>query len=321
VTAEADWPPPRPLPIRPRPLSGESTLSYIRRLAVANHLRPMHLRRYLRDPDPGGGIRLSWLAALAGRPVTSLQHALADQQAPARGPARTRQPGAPQRKQSRQELFMLIRRDARELGLSARALADRHGAGERTVRQALRSPRPSPRKPQPPRGSRLDPFTPILDDMLRTELDTWPPRHQSITSIHRELATRHGADGISYQMVRKYVSRRRSETRQPPLSPAHQAVADHDHDRLRDLLDAGHDIEDDNGDGWTLLRRAIHTESDRHARTGEPLHANMTAFLLARGADPHAPGPRTSAEDDAEQLGHWLAAEIISAWIKRGRIN
>jgi hypothetical protein len=59
------------------------------------------------------------------------------------------------------------------------------------------------------------------------------------------------------------------------------------------LLDDGHDIEGDNGDGWTLLRRAIHAEADRHARTGDPLHADMTAFLLARGADPHAPDPRT----------------------------
>jgi hypothetical protein len=128
-------------------------------------------------------------------------------------------------------------------------------------------------------------------------------------SIHRELATRHGPGGISYQMVRKYVSRRRSEMRQLPLSPAHQAVADLDLDRLRGLLDAGHDVEDDNGDGWTLLRRAIHAESGQHARTGEPLHADMTAFLLARGADPQATGASTHAE--AKRLGHWLASEII----------
>jgi hypothetical protein len=126
----------------------------------------MHLRRFLKDPGPDGGIRLGRLAVLAGRSVTSLQHALADQQAP----ARTRQPGAPQRKQPKEEIFLLIRHDSRELGLSVRALADRHGTGERTVRQALRSPRPSPRKAQPPRTSRLDPFTSILDDMLQAEL-------------------------------------------------------------------------------------------------------------------------------------------------------
>ena len=67
MTAEAAQPPLRPLPIRPGPVSGESTFSYIRRLAVANHLRPMHLRRYLTDPGTGGGFRLGWLAVLAGR--------------------------------------------------------------------------------------------------------------------------------------------------------------------------------------------------------------------------------------------------------------
>ena len=321
MTAEADWPPLRPLPIRPRPVSGESTFSYIRRLAVANHLRPMHLRRYLKDPGPSGGIRLSWLATLAGRPVTALQHALADQLAPGGSHAPSRQPGAPPPKQPKEELFMLIRHDAREHGLSARALADRHGTGRRTVRQALRSPRPAPRKPQPPRSLRLDPFTAIIDGMLQAEQQAYPPRRRSITSIHRELAARHGADGISYQMVRKYVTSRRAAMPQHPLSPAHRAVADHDLDRLRELLGAGHDIEDDNGDGWTLLRRAIHAESGRHARTGEPLHADMTAFLLARGASPLAPGTSTPAEDEAKLLGHWLAAEIISAWTKRAELT
>ena len=270
MTAEAAQPPLRPLPIRPRPASGESTASYIRRLAVANHLRPMHLRRYLTDPGPDGGIRLSWLAILARRPVTALQRALADQQPPGDVPARHRPPDARQRRPSKAELFTLIRRDARERGLSARALADRHGTGMRTVRQALRSPQPAPRKPQPPRGSRLDPFTATIDDMLRAELQAYPPQRQPVMNIHRELVTRHGADGISYQMVRAYVGRRRAVMQQQSLSPAHQAVAEHDLARLRDLLDAGNDIENDNGDGWTLLRRAIHAEAARHAGAGDP---------------------------------------------------
>jgi ClpX C4-type zinc finger/TniQ len=91
--------PAAPLPIRPRPASGESTASYIRRLAVANHLRPAHLRRYLEDPGSSGGIRLSLLAILTGRPAESLQHALADQQPHGGVPARSRPPGARRRKQ------------------------------------------------------------------------------------------------------------------------------------------------------------------------------------------------------------------------------
>ena len=41
----------------------------------------------------------------------------------------------------------------------------------------------------------------------------------------------------------------------------------------------------------------------------------MTAFLLARGASPYEDDTGIAAE--AELLGHWLAAEIISAWAKR----
>jgi ATP-dependent Clp protease ATP-binding subunit ClpX len=78
------------LPVRPRPASGEPVFSYIRRLALANHLHPAHLRHYLKDPGTGG-IRLGWLAALAGRPETSLRHALAGQQPPSGFPAGDRQ--------------------------------------------------------------------------------------------------------------------------------------------------------------------------------------------------------------------------------------
>jgi len=62
-------------------------------------------------------------------------------------------------------------------------------------------------------------------------------------------------------------------------SPAHAAVEHEDLPRLRDLLDAGADVEDDNGDGWTLLRHAIDVEFD----------------------------------------GHWLAAELMRAWTNRGQ--
>lgn len=244
-----------------------------------------------------------------------MQHALSDQQAP----GRTRQPSEARRKQSKEELFTLIRRDSRDLRLSARALADRHGTGERTVRQALRSPRPAPRKPLPPRGSRLDQFTAIIDGMLQDEIGSYPLPRRSITSIYHELAAIDGADQVSYQMVRKYVTGHRTAIRQKPLPPAHQAIADHDLERLRELLDGGHDIKDDNGSGWSLLRRAVHAEQARHVTTGESLHADMTAFLLARGASHHEDAISATAE--AELLGHWLAAEIITAWAKRAEIT
>ncbi|WP_424536662.1 ankyrin repeat domain-containing protein [Sphaerisporangium viridialbum] len=102
-------------------------------------------------------------------------------------------------------------------------------------------------------------------------------------------------------------------------SPAHLAVEHEDLPRLCELLDAGHDVEDDNGDGWTLLRHAIDTEYDGHVQTGEPLHADVTAFLLTRGADPLRPCNGMPVVVEAEIRGHWLAAEIMKAWIERGR--
>jgi uncharacterized protein len=89
-------------------------------------------------------------------------------------------------------------------------------------------------------------------------------------------------------------------------SPAHLAVEQQDLPRLRDLLDAGHDMEDDDGHGWTLLRHAIDVEHDGHVQAGEPLHADVTAFN----------GVPVFVE--AEIRGHWLAAEIMRAWIKTG---
>jgi uncharacterized protein len=88
---------------------------------------------------------------------------------------------------------------------------------------------------------------------------------------------------------------------------------------LRRLLDTGHDIEDNNGDGWTLLRHAVHTEHDHHIQTGEPLHADLTVFLLARGANPVHSFDGTTIVQDAQNRGHWLAAEIMHVWIQRSQ--
>ncbi|HLQ57521.1 MAG TPA: hypothetical protein VK162_25030 [Streptosporangiaceae bacterium] len=147
-------------------MTGESELSYIRRLARANHLRPGYLRRYLKDPGKDKGVRLDWLAILAGRPAVSLEYAFAGlaarqgRQPPGSHPA---SPGS--RKPDKAALFTIIRRDA-YAGLSIRALADRHEVGRRVVLQALKSPVPPPRKPLPARKSRLDPFKDAIEDML-----------------------------------------------------------------------------------------------------------------------------------------------------------
>ncbi|MFI6079193.1 ankyrin repeat domain-containing protein [Actinoplanes sp. NPDC051343] len=135
--------------------------------------------------------------------------------------------------------------------------------------------------------------------------------------------------GVSDSTLRDYVTNQcrpltaatssRTSKKAMNFTPAHQAVELEDLPRLRGLLDAGHDIEDDNGDGWTLLRHAIDVEHDGHVQSGQPLHVDVTAFLLARGADPQRRGPvGITPLREAETRGHWLAAELIRAWTTRG---
>ena len=70
---------PRPLPVRPRPRPGETTGTYIEYLGRANHLPARYLRRYLSASRVSAGPpALDRLAAISGRTVTALQHALTD---------------------------------------------------------------------------------------------------------------------------------------------------------------------------------------------------------------------------------------------------
>jgi hypothetical protein len=84
-----------------------------------------------------------------------------------------------------------------------------HNVGFRTVEKALASVWPAPRKPLPPRPSRLDPFKPLIDQMLRADLDAPPRQRHAAKRIFDRLAEEHEATGVSYGMVRTYVAQRR----------------------------------------------------------------------------------------------------------------
>src|SRR4051812_45484190 len=112
---------------------------------------------------------------------------------------------------SRGGLFAAIRRDERVEGLSIRQLADRHKVHRRTVRQALESAIPPERKTPVRVSRRLEDFKPVIDAMLREDLDA--PRKQKHTArrVLARLVDEHRADNVSYSTVRHYVAPRRPE--------------------------------------------------------------------------------------------------------------
>jgi len=116
---------------------------------------------------------------------------------------------------SRVELFEQIRRDHDCEGLSIRALAARHGVHRRTVRQALESPLPPPRKqPEGRPAPALGEYRALIDEWL--EGDRRAPRKQRHTArrIWRRLVDEHGAR-VAERTVREYVAARRRELGEP----------------------------------------------------------------------------------------------------------
>ena len=112
---------------------------------------------------------------------------------------------------SRVQLFEAIRRDHRREELSIRELAARYRVHRRTVRAALDNPVPPPRKTPERPAPKLEPIKPLIDDMLRADLDA--PRKQRHTArrVYARLLDEHNVGEVSYWTVRDYVAHRRPE--------------------------------------------------------------------------------------------------------------
>ncbi len=106
------------------------------------------------------------------------------------------------------ELFENIRRARRDEELSVRELARRFGVHRRTVRQALESPWPPPRKVPERDAPVLGPYKAIIDDWLMG--DQSMPKKQRHTSrrIWERLVDEHGAR-LAESTVREYVGEAR----------------------------------------------------------------------------------------------------------------
>lgn len=112
---------------------------------------------------------------------------------------------------SRVEVFEQIRRDRRIEGLSIRELATRHGVHRRTVRQALASAVPPPRKQYPSRlRPAIDPYAAIIDAWLIADQSAPVKQRHTARRIWQRLVAEHGAS-CSEVTVSRYVACRRGE--------------------------------------------------------------------------------------------------------------
>lgn len=88
-------------------------------------------------------------------------------------------------------LFAAIRRDS-HAGMSGRTIAQGYQISRRTVRAALTSAWPQPRKPCRRGTSKRDPFKPVIDDKLHVDLDAPRNQRHTVKRIHDRLIDEHG---------------------------------------------------------------------------------------------------------------------------------
>jgi transposase len=110
------------------------------------------------------------------------------------------------------DLYAAIRRDSRA-GMSGRTLAQKYKVSRHTVQAALTSAWPQPRKPMPRRASKLDSFKPVIDEILRADLDAPRKQRHTVKRIYDRLIDEHGMHSVSYPVVRAYVTDRKPQIR------------------------------------------------------------------------------------------------------------
>jgi transposase len=107
------------------------------------------------------------------------------------------------------ELFEQIRRDRDREGLSKRALAARYGVHRRTVRQALGSAVPPPRKrPEGRSAPKLGEYRDLIDSWLVADLKAPAKQRHTARRVWERLRDEHGV-AVSARQVRRYVRARR----------------------------------------------------------------------------------------------------------------
>ncbi len=108
------------------------------------------------------------------------------------------------------ELYEAIRKQHRDEGASIRELARRHGVHRRTVREALESATPSPRKTPQRAALALGPYEATIRQWLTEDLEA--PRKQRHTArrVYQRLRDECGAQ-VAESTVRTRVARIKAE--------------------------------------------------------------------------------------------------------------
>ena len=154
---------------------------------------------------------------------------------------------------------------------SIRELADRYHVHRRTVRQALATAIPPPRKTPAQTSPRLAPFKAAIDEMLRSDLDA--PKKQAAAHLRVVLARlvdEHGAADLSYSTVRDDVARRRPEIAAEAGKPLEAGYVPQAHRPAAEAEVDFHDL-------WVILRgvktkTALFTMPPSHRLGRAPTH-------------------------------------------------
>ena len=205
---------------------------------------------------------------------------------------------------SKVELFAAIRRDSRAEGLSVRALARKYDVHRRMVREALTSAWPEPRKKLPPRKSRLDPFKPVVDQMLRADLDAPRKQVHTVKRVFGRLVAEHEMEGVSYATVADYVRWRRPAIRVEEGRGPAQVFIPQAHQ-------PGAEAEVDFGDVWIMLAGVpgltdaaqIHAELQQRGWAGSPQTVRRYVHLLRQAGPAVTPAP---AVPKTREITRWL---------------
>ncbi|MBC9730831.1 TniQ family protein [Streptomyces sp. TRM68367] len=194
------------LPIKVSPRLGETTDSYIRRLARANHLKPSYLHRFLCGPPFWFGKPiLSRLAAVSGHPERALQRALADVASPRRRTKpNVRYPRAIPLA-DRPELALRIREAAQSGNATIRDLSRRHKLPPRTIRTILDMPAPSTYQPRsgPRKGRPTRRPAAAINDSTRALIDAILAEHLDLREVWTRLMDDHDIS-VSYSSINIY---------------------------------------------------------------------------------------------------------------------